>query len=108
MRRDTHRLALLVAAAFILELIAHGANAASLISAAGARAPKEIAADSSFMHATHGCHYSCECGPLKDFGCDRVYHRHLHMLCLPVRCRGKNCDPTPPEGVCSHIFRLGR
>ena len=49
------------------------------------------------MHATHGCHYSCECGPLKDFGCDRVYHRHLHMLCLPVRCRGKNCDPTPPR-----------
>jgi hypothetical protein len=102
------RLAFLAAAAFPLGLLAHRANAAYLNSAAWAQAPKEIAAGSSLMQATHGCHYSCECSPLKDFGCDRVYHRHLHMLCLPVRCRGKNCDPTPPEGVCRHIFGPGQ
>ena len=89
------------AAAFALGLSAYGANAAYLSSAAGA--PKERAAESNFMQRTHGCHYSCECGPLKDFGCEQVYHRHLHMLCLPVRCRDQDCKPTPSEGVCRHI-----
>jgi len=52
----------------------------------------------------HGCHYDCQCGSLKDFGCEQVYHRHLHMLCLPVRCRGDaKCEQTPPQGVCRHI-----
>jgi hypothetical protein len=102
------RLAFLAAAAFTFGPLAHGANAAYLHSAAGAQAPKKIAAESNLVHTTHGCHYSCECGPLKDFGCDRVYHRHLHMLCLPVRCRDKNCDATPPEGLCRHIFGPGR
>ena len=52
----------------------------------------------------HGCHYSCECGPLRNFGCEQLYHRHLHMGCLAVRCdRRKECDPIPIEGVCRHI-----
>jgi hypothetical protein len=84
------RLEFLVAAAFALALTTQGANAASLNPAAGAL--KESAAGSSLMQKTHGYHYSCECGPLRDFGCEQVYHRHLHMLCVPVRCRGKDCD----------------
>jgi hypothetical protein len=95
------RLEFVFAAAFSLGFTAHGATAAYLNSAAGA--PKERAAESSLMQRTHGCHYSCECGPLKDFGCEQAYHRHLHMLCLPVRCRGQDCNPTPSEGVCRHI-----
>ena len=95
------RLEFVFAAAFSLGFTAHGANAAYLNSAAGA--PKERAAELSLMQRTHGCHYSCECGPLKDFGCEQVYHRHLHMLCLPVRCRGQDCNPTPSEGVCRHL-----
>jgi hypothetical protein len=56
------------------------------------------------LREIHGCHYTCECGPLKDFGCDQVYHRHLHMLCLPVRCGGDTkCEQTPPQGLCRHI-----
>jgi hypothetical protein len=27
-----------------------------------------------------------------------VYHRHLHMLCLAVRCdRKHDCEPDPPR-----------
>jgi hypothetical protein len=87
--------------AFVLALTAQGADAASLSPAAGAL--KESAAGSSLTQQIHGCHYSCECGPLRDFGSERVYHRHLHMLCLPVRCRGQDCDATPPDGVGRHI-----
>jgi hypothetical protein len=95
------KLTSIVPAAFVLALTAQGADAAFLTPAAGVL--KESAAGSSLMQRTHGCHYPCECGPLKDFGCEQVYHRHLHMLCLPVRCRGQDCDPTPSEGVCRHI-----
>src|SRR5262245_4364540 len=29
---------------------------------------------------------------------EQQYHRHLHMLCLPVRCdRRTDCARTPPE-----------
>ena len=65
--------------------------------------PRKKAANRIFTQTTDGCHYSCECGPLKDFGLRTVYHRHLHMLCLPVRCRDQDCKPTPSEGVCRHI-----
>jgi hypothetical protein len=95
------RLEFLVATAFALALTAQEANAVSLNPAAGALT--ESAAGSSLMQKTHGCQYSCECGALRDFGCEQVYHRHLHMLCLPVRCRGKDCNPPPSEGVCHHI-----
>jgi hypothetical protein len=84
--------ALLVAAAFALNLAfaAPGANADPR--AAGL---KDGGAQSRLWLDAHGCHYSCACGPLKDFGRERVYHRHLHMLCLPVRCdRKQDCDPT--------------
>jgi hypothetical protein len=54
--------------------------------------------------AAHGCHYTCECGPLRDFGCQNVHHRHLHMLCLPVRCERKpECEQKPLEGACRHV-----
>jgi hypothetical protein len=86
------RLAFLVA--LTIALTAQGANAGSLKPAAGAR----------LLQKTHGCHYSCECGPPRDFGCEQQYHRHLHMLCLPVRCdRRTDCASTPSEGVCRHI-----
>ena len=45
------------------------------------------------MQTVHGCHYTCECGPPREFGCEQQYHRHLHMLCLPVRCeRREDCE----------------
>jgi len=64
---------------------------------------KESAVASSLKQKAHGCHYFCECCSLRDFGCEQVYHRHLHMLCLPVPCRDKDCEPTPSKGVCRHI-----
>jgi hypothetical protein len=67
--------------------------------ASGAAWAGELAA----MQRTHDGHYSCQCGPLKDFGCEQLYHRHLHMLRLPVRCRDKECDLLPPEGWCRHF-----
>jgi hypothetical protein len=89
-------LKLLVPGAFLLTVMAQAANAASPNATVSGAKP-------SIVERTHGCHYSCECGSLKDFGCEQVYHRHLHMLCLPVRCPGKECDATPSEGVCRHI-----
>ena len=83
------------AAALTVVLTAHGTSEAYLNSAA--EASKDGAAASRLTQITHGCHYSCECGPLKDFGCEQVYHRHLHMLCLPVRCRDQDCDPNRPK-----------
>jgi hypothetical protein len=81
--------------AFVLTLTEQGASAAVTLTESGAK--------SSVVQRIHGCHYSCECAPLKDFGCEHVYHRHLHMQCLPVRCRGNECDPPPPEGLCRHM-----
>ncbi len=100
MRRT--RFAFLVAAASTVALAGQGATAAA--SSLAADALKASAARSSLTQDAHGCHYTCECGPLKDFGCEQVYHRHLHMLCLPVRCGGDTkCDRAPPEGVCRHV-----
>ena len=48
--------------------------------AAALSVPQDTA---SYFHLVHGCHYSCECGPPRGFGCEQQYHRHLHMLCLP-------------------------
>jgi hypothetical protein len=62
--------------------------------ASGAAWAGELAA----MQRTHDGHYSCQCGPLKDFGCEQLYHRHLHML-----RRDKECDLLPPEGWCRHF-----
>jgi hypothetical protein len=94
------RLAFLVA--LTIALTAQGANAGSLKPAVGVL--KESGAESNLMQKAHGCHYSCECGPSRDFGCEQQYHRHLHMLCLPVRCdRRTECARTPSEGVCRHI-----
>ena len=94
------RFAFLVA--LTIALTAQGANAGSLKPAVGVL--KESGAESNLMQKAHGCHYSCECGPSKDFGCEQQYHRHLHMLCLPVRCdRRTDCARRPPEGVCRHI-----
>jgi len=62
-RHDKHiRLEFLAATAFVLALTAQGANAASLNPAVAALT--ESAAGSSLAQRTHGCHYSCECGPL--------------------------------------------
>ena len=95
-------LAVLIAAAFAFAGAAPQAKAASLDASAGAL--KQGAAWSTLRHDAHGCHYSCDCGPLKDFGCERVYHRHLHMLCRPVRCdREKDCGRAPSEGLCRHL-----
>jgi hypothetical protein len=59
-------------------------------------APYKIA---THFKTVHGCHYSCECGTPRGFGCEQQYHRHLHMLCLPVRCeRRTDCERTPPVG----------
>jgi hypothetical protein len=86
----------LIATVFAASFSATGANASTLSGDLGA-------VRSSLQLQIHGCHYSCECGSLKDFGCEQVYHRHLHMLCLPVRCPGKDCDPVPSEGICRNI-----
>ena len=100
MRRT--RFAFLAAAASILALAIQGAAPASPNPTAGVL--ESSAARSSLTQNARGCHYTCECGPLKDFGCEQVYHRHLHMLCLPVRCSGDTkCDRAPPEGVCRHV-----
>jgi hypothetical protein len=89
-------------AASALVVTSLGASAAPLAPGVAAIAPG--VAQAIVRHEIHGCHYDCECGPLKDFGCEQVYHRHLHMLCLPVRCRGDTkCEQTPPQGVCRHI-----
>ena len=95
------KLAFHVAAAFVLALTAQRGNAA-FFNPAG---PINVsAAGLSLLQKTHGCHYSCTCGPQRDFGCEQLYHRHLHMLCLPVRCdRGTDCDRKPSEGVCRHM-----
>jgi hypothetical protein len=99
MKRD--KLAFLIAAEFALALT-HGAKAVPLNPLVGT--PKENADRSNLTRQIHGCHYSCECGPLRNFGCKQIYHRHLHMGCLAVRCdRRKECDRIPPEGVCRHI-----
>jgi len=89
-------------AASVLLVTSLGASAAPLVPGAGTIAPG--VAPAMLRHEIHGCHYDCQCGPLKDFGCEQVYHRHLHMLCLPVRCRGDTkCEQTPPQGVCRYI-----
>ena len=96
MRRTTFGF---LAAASTLALAASKATSPNI-----AAALKASAAGSSLRQEIHGCHCTCECGPLKDFGCEQVYHRHLHMLCLPVRCGGDTkCERAPPEGVCRHI-----
>jgi hypothetical protein len=79
---------------------------------------RESATRSSPRHETHCCHYTCECGALKDFGCEQVYDHHLYMLCLPVRCdRYTKCEQKPPEDAFRHVappaegaidFRRGR
>ena len=97
MRRTTF--GFLAAAASTLALAAAKATSPNI-----AAALKASAAGSSLRQEIHGCHYTCECSPLKDFGCEQVYHRHLHMLCLPVPCGGDTkCERAPPEGVCRHI-----
>jgi hypothetical protein len=69
--------------------------------AAALSVPQDTA---SYFQLVHDCHYSCECGPPRGFGCEQQYHRHLHMLCLPVRCdRHVDCERTPPEGACRHV-----
>jgi hypothetical protein len=92
----------LVIAASAVAITSLGASAAPL--APGATTIASGVAQAILRRETHGCHYDCECGPLKDFGCVQVYHRHLHMMCSPVRCRGDTkCEQTPPQGVCRHI-----
>jgi len=95
-------LAFRVAPAFVIALMAQEANADSVNSAAGGL--EQNAVGSSVVRTIHGCHYSCECGPPRGFGCEQQYHRHLHMLCLPVRCdRGTDCDRKMSQGACRHI-----
>lgn len=90
----------ILAAMAAVALTLPGANAALL----GPDARLHGAVSLRQVQEVHGCHYTCECGPLKDFGCDQVYHRHLHMLCLPVRCGGDTkCEQTPPQGLCRHV-----
>jgi len=94
------RAVIIAAVASIVTSLA--ASAAPLVPVAGTIAPG--LAQALLRHETHGCHYDCQCGPPKDFGCEQVYHRHLHMLCLPVRCRGATqCEQRAPQGVCRHI-----
>ena len=87
--------ALLLAAALAVSLLLAAPRAVSLDP--GALDLKDGSAQSHLSHHVHGCHYSCDCGPLKAFGRESVYHRHLHMLCLAVRCdRKHDCDRDPP------------
>ncbi len=86
--------ALLTAAAFALSLVLGTPRAVALDP--GAMDLKDGGARSRLGRDVHGCHYSCDCGPLKAFGRESVYHRHLHMLCLAVRCdRKHDCEPDP-------------
>ena len=61
MRRTTF--GFLAAAASTLALAASKATSPNI-----AAALKASAAGSSLRQEIHGCHYTCECGPLKDFG----------------------------------------
>jgi len=89
------RIATLVAFA----LMAQAANASSL--GAAADAAEQSAAQRLLVHEIHGCHYSCECGPPRELACEKWNHRHLHMLCLAVRCeRDAECEHTPPDRAC--------
>jgi hypothetical protein len=96
LRDGTTKLTILIATAFAASLSVTGANAFILTEDPGVVV-------SSLKRNAHGCHYSCECGSLRGFGCEQAYHRHLHMLCLPVRCQGDDCDHVPSEGICRHI-----
>ena len=91
----------LVPSAFVLALTAQGANATSLN--ATVVVSTESGAKSSIVEGIHGCHYSCECGPLKDFGCEQVYHRHLPHALPSGTLPGERVCPPSPEGVCRHI-----
>ena len=51
----------------VVALTTQGANAASLTPREAGF--KESAVGLRLMQETHGCHYTCECGPLTDFGC---------------------------------------
>jgi hypothetical protein len=88
-----------IAILFAFALTAQKANASLLGAAADAR--KHSAAQSLIVHKIHGCHYSCACGPPQELSCEKWNHRHLHMLCLPVRCeRDADCERALPERSC--------
>ena len=91
-KHTREKLALFMAASILLTV--------QETSAAGLLAPITALNDrTNLMLRTHGCHYSCECGSPREFGCEQQYHRHLHMLCLPVRCeRRPDCERAPPVG----------
>ena len=96
-KHTREKLALFMAASILLTV--QETSAAGLL-------PPIIALNdrTNLMLRTHGCHYSCECGPPREFGCEQQYHRHLHMLCLPVRCeRRPDCERVPPVGACRHM-----
>ena len=95
--RPREKLALFMAASILLTV--------QETSAAGLLPPITALNDrSNLMLRTHGCHYSCECGSPREFGCEQQYHRHLHMLCLPVRCeRRPDCERAPAVGACRHM-----
>jgi hypothetical protein len=88
-----------IAALFGLALTALPANASSF--GVSAEAFRQGAAQSRLVHKIHGCHYSCACGPPKELACEQWNHRHLHMLCLPVRCeRDTDCERARPDHAC--------
>ena len=71
--------------------------------AESAEAFKQGAARPWLVHKIHGCHYSCACGPPRELACEQWNHRHLHMLCLPVRCeRDEACERARPSHACRH------
>jgi hypothetical protein len=89
-----------VAAALIgLALTAQPANASFLGASADAFGLGFVRL--GVVRDIHGCHYACACGPPRELACEQWNHRHLHMLCLPVRCeRDANCEAARPEHMC--------
>jgi hypothetical protein len=96
--------ACVVAALIGLALTAQSANASSL--GASADAFRQDLAPWRLVHKVHGCHYSCACGPPRELACEQWNHRHLHMLCLPVRCeRDEDCERARPDSACRRAMQ---
>lgn len=72
------KLAFLAAAASTLALTAQGANAASLNPVTGV-----LAARSSLVLQTHGCHRWCREGPVHEMS--TIEHRHIYPDCSTRR-----------------------
>jgi len=66
--------------------LALGAGAFAATAAPGAT-PKDAGATDSLVHKAHGCHRSCEWGPVLR------WHRHVGPGCSPIACWPRAVHP---------------